>query len=130
MSSNIQQLEQRSSQLERELNESKQRSSQLERELNEYKQRSSQLERELNESKQRNSQYQNESAQLKQENQQIKQQLIEAQNKIMSHNSNITSYAKEIENREKTIDRLKYENGQLSQRSDRAVCQRCTMRVN
>jgi len=30
---------------------------------------------------------------LKQENQQIKQQLAEAHNKIMSHNSNITAYS-------------------------------------
>jgi chromosome segregation ATPase len=123
MSSNIQQLEQRNSQLEIELNEFKQRNSQLE-------QRNSQLERELNELKQSNSQYQTESIQLKQENQQIKQQLIEAQNKIMSHNSNITAYANEIKNHERTIDNLKYENSQLSQRADRAVCQRCTMRVN
>jgi len=48
----------------------------------------------------------------------------------MSHNSNITAYSNEIKSREKTIDKLKYENSQLSQRADRTVCQRCTMRVN
>ena len=48
----------------------------------------------------------------------------------MSHNSNITAYSNEIKSHERTIDKLKYENGQLSQRADRAMCQSCTMRVN